>query len=91
MTICPRVSRQSRLSVSDKGDNDMISGAVNRSPGIYLKAEENPGKLQLGDSRLRRTTSHCPKWGSLPLNEVGWIKQRVRKGGGGGKKESTGK
>ena len=27
---------------NDKGDNDMILGAVHRSPGIYLTAEENP-------------------------------------------------
>jgi hypothetical protein len=27
----------------------MITGAVNRSPGIYLMAEEYHGKLQLGD------------------------------------------
>ena len=28
--------------VNDKGDNEMIVGAVHRSHGIYLKAEENP-------------------------------------------------
>jgi hypothetical protein len=27
----------------------MIPGAVHRSPVIYLRAEENPGKPQLGD------------------------------------------
>jgi hypothetical protein len=27
-----------------KDDNEMILGAVHRSPGIYLTAEENPGK-----------------------------------------------
>ena len=26
---------------NDKGDNEMILGAVHRSPGICLKAEEN--------------------------------------------------
>ena len=36
---------------NDKGDNEMILGAVLRSPGIYLAAEENPGKPQLGDRR----------------------------------------
>ena len=30
----PRVSCQSRLSANDKGDNEMISWAVHRSPGI---------------------------------------------------------
>ena len=40
-----RVSRQTRLSTSDK-DDEIISVTVNRSPGIYLMAEENPGKPQ---------------------------------------------
>ena len=31
----------------------MISGAVHRSPGIYLTAEETPGKLRLGDSLMK--------------------------------------
>ena len=34
---------------NDKGDDEMILGAVHRSPGICLTAEENPGKPQLGD------------------------------------------
>ena len=38
------------FSTNDKGDNKMILGAVHRSPGICLTAEENPGKLQLGES-----------------------------------------
>ena len=38
----PRVSRQSRPSANDKGDNEMIPGALHRSPGIYFKAEKNP-------------------------------------------------
>ena len=42
----PRVT-----AANDKGDNEMITGAVHRSPGIYLTAEENPGKYQLGDRR----------------------------------------
>ena len=40
----PRVSRRS-LMISD---NEMILGAVHRSPGICLNAEKNPGKPQLG-------------------------------------------
>ena len=47
----PRVSCQSRLSANDTGENNMIPRAVFRYPGIYLTAEENPGKPQLGDSR----------------------------------------
>ena len=33
---------------NDKGDNETILGAVHISPGIYLTAEENPRKPQLG-------------------------------------------
>ena len=45
--LAPRVT-QSRLSGINKGYNEMIPGVVHRSPGIYLTAEENPGKPQLG-------------------------------------------
>ena len=34
-----------------QGDNEMVPATMNRSPGIYLTAEENPGKSQLGDRR----------------------------------------
>ena len=34
-------------------DNEMILGAVDRSPGICLTAEENPGKPQLGDRLMK--------------------------------------
>ena len=44
------VSRQSRLSANDQGDNDMFPGAVHRS-GIYLTADENPKIPQIGDRR----------------------------------------
>ena len=43
----PRVPSQRPLAPSvtsvlnDKGDNEMILGAVHRSPGICLTAEEN--------------------------------------------------
>ena len=37
----PRISRQSGLSANDKGDNEMIPGAVH----IYLRAEEKPDKF----------------------------------------------
>ena len=42
----PRVFR---LSANDKGDIEMILGAVHRSPGFYLTAEKNPIKPQLED------------------------------------------
>ena len=43
-----QVSHQSHWSAKDNGDNEMILGTVHRSPGIYLTAEETPGKPQLG-------------------------------------------
>ena len=36
-----------------KDDNEMILGAVHRSPGICLTAEENPGKPQLGGGLMK--------------------------------------
>ena len=42
----PRVSRQSRLSANDNYDNEMISGTVNRSLGIYLKLRKTPDNLR---------------------------------------------
>ena len=38
---------------NDKGDNEMILGAVHISPGICLTAEENPRKPQLGDRLMK--------------------------------------
>ena len=49
----PRRLRQSRLSANDKGDNEVKPGAGHKSPGIYLTAEENPGKPQLRDHLMR--------------------------------------
>ena len=60
-------------------DNEIIPGTVHRSPGICLTAEENPGKPQLGDRRIKGL---CHKWGPFPPNEVGGIAQHVRKGEG---------
>ena len=68
------ISRHLHLSINDKGDNKMMQGAVHRSRGICPKAEENPGKPQLGDSLTEvYVTIHRLKWGSLPPNEVGRI------------------
>ena len=44
----PRVFPQTRLSVNDKGDNEVLPRAAHKPPGIYLKAEENFRKTQLG-------------------------------------------
>ena len=74
----PRVSRQLLLSTNGNGDSEIIPGAIQRSQDIFVTAEENSGKPQLGDRRWRL----CLKWGALPPNEVGRIVQHVRKGEG---------
>ena len=38
---------------NDVGDNDMIPGVVFRSPGIFLTAEESPGKPLPGDRLMK--------------------------------------
>ena len=68
---------------NDKGDNEMILGAVHRSPGIWLTAEENPRKPQLGDSLMNGLRDQSSsQMGSPSPNEVGRTVQHVRKGGG---------
>ena len=68
---------------NDKGDNEMVPGAVHRSPGICLTAEENSGKPQAGDLLMKGCADkHRLKWGPFPLNEVGMFAQHVRKGEG---------
>ena len=41
-SLSPRVT--SVTSIANKGDNEMIQGAVHRFPGICPRAEGNPGK-----------------------------------------------
>ena len=79
------MSRQSRLSINDNSDNEMIPGAVYRSPGISLRAEDNPGKHHLGDGLMKAMRL---KWDFLSSNKVGGIAWdfRERKEG---KKERT--
>ena len=64
----PRVSRQSRLSPNDKGDNEMIPGAVHRSLEICRTAEENPRQSQLGDHRPVIASNEVP---FLQMTSVG--------------------
>ena len=53
LALAPNVSSITS-SANDKGDNEMIPGAVHKSPGICLKVKENPENSQLGD-RLMKT------------------------------------
>ena len=59
----------------------MIPGAVHRSPGICITAEENTEKPQLGDRLMKGICDQSsPQMGPFPPNEVGRIAQHVRKG-----------
>ena len=51
-SLAPSVTSVTSVA-NDKGDNEMIPGAVQRSPGIFLTAEENLGKPQLGDRLMK--------------------------------------
>ena len=63
--IAPSVASVTSV-VNDKGDNEMILGAVHRTPGICLTAEENPSKHQLGDRLMKGLCDHSsPKMGPL--------------------------
>ena len=55
---------------------------MHRSLGIYLTAEENPGKLQQETVDESCATSYRLKWGSLLPHEVSMVAQQVRKGEG---------
>ena len=52
---------------NDKGNNEMIPGAANRSPGICLTAEENPGKPQIGDFLMKAV------WLAIASNVVSYF------------------
>ena len=54
---------------NDKGDNEMILGAVHRSPGICLTAEENPRKSQLGD-RLTKAVRPVIASNGVPFLQI---------------------
>ena len=84
------VSRQSRLSDNDKGDNEMmIPGAVQNLLAVTLRLRKSPEKLSKETVDEDSETIHRLKWGPLPPNEVGRIAQHVKKGKGR-KKERAG-
>ena len=58
----------------------MIPGTVHRSPGIFLTAEENPGKSQLAERLMKGcATSHRFNLGPFTPNEDGRIAQERRR------------
>ena len=51
---------------NDKGDNEIIPGAVLRYSGNCLEAEENSGKPQIGDRLMKGLCDQSsPQMGSL--------------------------
>ena len=54
----------------------MIPGAVFRSPGIYLEAEENPGKPIVDEGFA---TSHLLKW--VPYLQMRLVDRTARQQG----------
>ena len=64
-SLAPSVKSVTSVT-NDKGDNEVILGAVYRSPGIYLTAKENPGKPQLGDHLMNGLCAQSsPQMGPL--------------------------
>ena len=83
MPLAPSVtSVTSVTSVSnDKGDNEIIPGAVHRSLAFDLQLRK---RLENLTYVTFDATSYRLKWGPLPPNEIGRIAQHVRR-----KKERT--
>ena len=64
-SLAPSVASVTSVA-NDKDDNEIILGAVHRSPGICLTAEENPRKPQLGDRLMKGMCDQSsPQMGSL--------------------------
>ena len=53
MDTCPKFHVSHLCQLIYKGFNETKAGAVHRSSGICLAAEENPGKPQLGDRLMK--------------------------------------
>ena len=51
--LAPSVASVTSVA-NNKDDNEIILGAVHRTPGICFTAEENPRKPQLGDNLMKR-------------------------------------
>ena len=64
-SLAPNVASVTSIA-SKKFDNEMILGAVHRSHGICLIAEENPRKPQLGDRLMKELCDQSsPQMGLL--------------------------
>ena len=72
---------------NDKGDNEMVLGAVNRSPGICLTVEENSRKLQ--ETSARRPSDEGIVRPVVASNGVPFLQIRLVRKGEGRNKERT--
>ena len=76
----------------EKGDNEIILGAVYRSPGICLTAEEKPRKPQLGNRLMKGLYNQSsPKLGYLFLQMRSVGSQTMSGREKEGSKERTGR
>ena len=55
---------------NDKGDNEMILGAVHRSPGIFLTAEENPQKTSARIPSDEEAVRPVIAWNGIPFLQM---------------------
>ena len=58
-TLAPSVASATSVA-NNKDDNEMILGDVHRYPGIFLTAEENLRKRQLGDRLIKGLYDQSP-------------------------------
>ena len=64
-SLAPSVASITSVA-NDKGDNEIILGAMHRSPDICLTVEENPRKPQLGDRVMKELCDQSlPQMGFL--------------------------
>ena len=68
--LAPSVASVTSVA-NDKGDNEMILGAVHRSPGIRLTAEENPQKTS-----VRRPSNEGTVRSVIASNGVPFLQMR---------------
>ena len=89
--LAPSVASVTSVA-NNKGDNEMVLGAVHRSPGICLKAEECPRKPQLGDRLKKGDVRPVIASNVVPFLQMRSVGSHSTSGREkGGKKKRTGK
>ena len=68
--LAPSITSVTSIT-NNNGENEMISEAVHRSPGICLTSEENPGKSELGDRLMKRLCDQS-------LSQMGSLTSQIR-------------